>query len=51
MSSKDLNILISVTCECVTLCGKGSFANRIKYLEMRRLPWIIQLGSKYHMGP
>lgn len=45
MASPKINVLIPQTCECY-LYGKRHFANVIKYLEMVRLSWIIEVDPK-----
>lgn len=43
---KDIQTVITATCDYVTLCAKGDFADVIKTtdLEMKRLSWIIQVN-------
>ena len=45
MAPKDIQVLFPRTCEYITLHGKKDFVD-YKDLEVKMLPWIIQMGLK-----
>lgn len=44
-------VLIPRACECFLMWWQRNFAGVIKGLDMRRLPWIVRVGSCNHKGP